>query len=61
MAGQGEQQTAGEHEVSRQVRAGQERCPRCHGYFTLSYWVDGAMVQARCLNCDLKWPLPDVV
>ncbi len=48
-------------EVQREVRAGQERCPRCHRYFTLSYWVDGTMVQARCLNCELKWPLPDVV
>jgi len=52
---------AGRSAVRREVRAGQEQCPRCHGYFTLSYWVDGAMVQARCLNCDLKWPLPDVV
>ena len=36
-------------------------CPRCHSFFTLSYWADGTLIQARCLSCDLKWPLPHVV
>lgn len=45
----------------REVRLGVPECPRCHKQFTASYWSGGAMVQARCLSCDLKWPLPDVV
>jgi Zn ribbon nucleic-acid-binding protein len=45
----------------REVRTGDQECPRCHESFTVSYWVDGTMVQARCLSCELKWPLPNVV
>jgi hypothetical protein len=45
----------------REVRLGDLECPRCHKRFTASYWSGGVMVQARCLSCDLKWPLPDVV
>jgi hypothetical protein len=46
---------------AREVRLGEPECPRCHKQFTASYWSGGVMVQARCLSCDLKWPLPDVV
>jgi len=46
---------------SREVRLGDQQCPRCHESFTVSYWMDGVLVQARCLSCDLKWPLPHVV
>jgi NMD protein affecting ribosome stability and mRNA decay len=45
----------------REVRMGEAQCPRCHKFFTASYWSGESMVQARCLSCDLKWPLPDVV
>lgn len=45
----------------RQVKLGDQECPRCHKGFTLSYWTGDHMIQARCLSCDLKWPLPDVV
>jgi Zn ribbon nucleic-acid-binding protein len=45
----------------RQVRIGDQDCPRCGKAFTLSYWSGDQMIQARCLSCDLKWPLPDVV
>jgi NMD protein affecting ribosome stability and mRNA decay len=45
----------------REVRMGDSECPRCRKYFTASYWSGGVMIQARCLSCDLKWPLPDVV
>lgn len=45
----------------REVRLGDPECPRCRKQFTASYWSGGVMVQARCLSCDLKWPLPDVV
>ncbi len=45
----------------REVRMGELACPRCRKNFTASYWSGGVMVQARCLSCDLKWPLPDVV
>jgi Zn ribbon nucleic-acid-binding protein len=44
-----------------EVRLGDQECPRCHQSFTLSYWLDGVLVQARCLSCELKWPLPKVV
>lgn len=44
-----------------QVRLGDQECPRCHKFFTLSYWSGETLVQARCLSCDLKWPRPDVV
>ena len=45
----------------REVRMGESECPRCRKFFTASYWSGRVMVQARCLSCDLKWPLPDVV
>jgi hypothetical protein len=45
----------------REVRVGDLECPRCHESFTVSYWIDGSLVQARCLSCELKWPLPNVV
>lgn len=45
----------------KEVRMGDPECPRCRKQFTASYWSGGVMVQARCLSCDLKWPLPDVV
>ncbi len=46
---------------AREVRVGDQECPRCKKYFTLSYWAAGKLVQARCLSCDLKWPRPDLV
>jgi Zn ribbon nucleic-acid-binding protein len=48
-------------EKHREVKRGDKECPRCHESFTLSYWSDGVLVQARCLSCELKWPLPNVV
>jgi NMD protein affecting ribosome stability and mRNA decay len=44
-----------------EVLLGDQACPRCRKFFTVSYWSDGSLVQARCLSCDLKWPRPDVV
>jgi Zn ribbon nucleic-acid-binding protein len=40
---------------------GDQMCPRCRKFFTMSYWSGETLVQARCLSCDLKWPRPDVV
>jgi hypothetical protein len=57
----GKEDRAAALERVREVRMGEIECPRCHKYFTASYWSGGAMIQARCLSCDLKWPLPDVV
>ena len=48
-------------EPKREVRVGDQECPRCKESFTISYWSDGNLVQARCLSCELKWPLPRVV
>ncbi len=45
----------------REVRLGDQECPRCHEHFTVSYWSDDTLIQARCLSCELKWPLPNVV
>jgi hypothetical protein len=45
----------------REVRMGELECPRCHESFTVSYYIDNELVQARCLSCELKWPLPNVV
>jgi len=47
--------------LPRAVRLGEPECPRCRKNFTASYWSGDVLVQARCLSCDLKWPLPDVV
>jgi len=60
LGGTGRRRT-GASQSPRQVRIGDQECPRCGKSFTLSYWTGGQMVQARCLSCDLKWPLPDVV
>jgi Zn ribbon nucleic-acid-binding protein len=43
------------------VLLGDQACPRCQKYFTVSYWSRETLVQARCLSCDLKWPRPDMV
>lgn len=45
----------------REVRLGDQACPRCHESFTVSYWSGDTLIQARCLSCELKWPLPNVV
>jgi hypothetical protein len=44
-----------------EVRLGGLECPRCHQAFTVSYWIGSDLIQARCMSCDLKWPLPSVV
>jgi Zn ribbon nucleic-acid-binding protein len=54
-------QPASHREPRREVRVGDQECPRCKESFTISYWSDGTLVQARCLSCELKWPLPRVV
>jgi hypothetical protein len=59
--GEGHRRGAASSEAPRQVRIGDQECPRCRKSFTLSYWSGDQMIQARCLSCDLKWPLPDVV
>lgn len=51
----------GREEPPREVKIGDQECPRCGKTFTLSYWAGDTMIQARCLSCDLKWPRPDVV
>ena len=48
-------------EPQREVRVGDQECPRCKESFTISYWSDGALIQAKCLSCEMKWPLPRVV
>lgn len=55
--GDAEQGESREH----RVLLGDQQCPRCRKFFTMSYWSGDALVQARCLSCDLKWPRPDVV
>ena len=45
----------------REVRVGDQECPRCKESFTISYWSDGSLIQAKCLSCEMKWPLPRVV
>jgi hypothetical protein len=47
--------------AKHRVVLGDQACPRCQKYFTVSYWSGESLVQARCLSCDLKWPRPDVV
>jgi len=54
-------ETAPQPPKPREMRLGDQQCPRCHESFTVSYWLEGVLVQARCLSCDLKWPRPDVV
>jgi hypothetical protein len=60
-ASDGRDDRAAAPERAREVRLGGVVCPRCRKSFTASYWSGSTMVQARCLSCDLKWPLPDVV
>ncbi len=60
-ASQPESQSQENAHPEREVRLGDQTCPRCHESFTISYWSEGQLVQARCLSCDLKWPLPHVV
>lgn len=60
-ASESSRQATAAAERPREVRMGEPECPRCRKSFTASYWSAGVMVQARCLSCDLKWPLPDVV
>ena len=48
-------------EPKREVRVGDQECPRCKESFTISYWSDGNLIQAKCLSCEMKWPLPRVV
>jgi hypothetical protein len=55
------EQTPLSTQKQRDVRLGELECPRCHESFTVGYWVGGLLIQARCLSCDLKWPLPHVV
>ena len=31
----------------REMRMGDQECPRCHEAFTVSYWSNGMLVQAR--------------
>lgn len=63
MTSQSAGQPAGSQQPDKQreVRAGDIECPRCHESFTVSYYINGELVQARCLSCELKWPLPNVV
>ena len=55
------QQHAEQPEPKREVRVGDQECPRCKESFTISYWSDGSLIQAKCLSCEMKWPLPRVV
>lgn len=55
------QQPAPDPDKNREVRLGDQVCPRCRESFTISYWSNGTLIQARCLSCELKWPLPNVV
>ena len=48
-------------EPKREVRVGDQECPRYKESFTISYWSDGTLIQAKCLSCEMKWPLPRVV
>lgn len=58
--GQGKEGETAQTQDNR-VSLGDQACPRCRKYFTVSYWSGETLVQARCLSCDLKWPRPDVV
>jgi len=44
-----------------ETRLGEKECPRCHMFFTASYYVDGEYIQSRCFSCEMKWPFPRVV
>jgi len=55
------QRHAEQPEPKREVRVGDQECPRCKESFTISYWSDGNLIQAKCLSCEMKWPLPRVV
>ena len=45
----------------RKVVVGDQQCPRCREWFTISYWNGEFLVQAHCFSCELRWPRPDVV
>lgn len=53
--------TPSETTQPRRVALGEQECPRCHEVFTVAYYLGDQLIQARCLSCDLKWPLPYVV
>ena len=55
------QRHAQQPEPKREVRVGDQECPRCKESFTISYWSEGSLIQAKCLSCEMKWPLPRVV
>jgi len=55
------QRHAQQPEPKREVRVGDQECPRCKESFTISYWSDDNLIQAKCLSCEMKWPLPRVV
>ena len=55
------QSQSSQPQPQREVRVGDQECPRCKESFTISYWIDGTLVQAHCLSCELKWPLPNIV
>ena len=61
--GSGEGAPTGDPTQAKEHRVllGDQMCPRCRKFFTMSYWSGKTLVQARCLSCDLKWPRPDVV
>jgi len=58
---QREKSDRGEAGEAGKVTLGDQQCPRCRKFFTMSYWNGTTLVQARCMSCDLKWPRPDVV
>ncbi len=63
-SGRGDEEARPDGAVSSEehrVELGDQMCPRCHKFFTMSYWSGQTLVQVRCLSCDLKWPRPDVV
>ena len=55
------QRHAQQPDPKREVRVGDQECPRCKESFTISYWSDDNLIQAKCLSCEMKWPLPRVV
>ena len=57
----GSEAEAADGPKGHRVVLGDQECPRCRKYFTMSYWSGTTLVQARCLSCDLTWPRPDVV
>ena len=58
---QPEQTSAPASAATKRVVVGDQQCPRCHEWFTMSYWNGDFLIQARCFSCELRWPRPDVV